>query len=420
MTRRGLTTTVVCFLASLSAAACVTIVQAPSTPSPSAATASPSASVAPAATVAPTPLPTPSPSPRPASEIAAAATVLVRSPFGHGSGAYLGGGRVITAAHVVEDAGPYTVYFADRVVGRASIDRLDPINDLALLSVAGLDAAGATALAWGDPTRLRLGEPIIAAGYPSVVGFTVTQGIFSGLKRDSGGTEYVQTDAAINPGNSGGPLVDSTGRLIGIADWKVVGAQGLGFAVSASVARPFAETAVIAAPARPTTTAAAAPTGCTLPPRASPADANLCTLYAGLEVGQPANRISLDVSLSADTRTQTLSVYQGEGGQEQRLWFATAKSQRSTATGDFFGEVFTFRPRGSTQEHVVYVAMRCAQQVCGPYTAFVDAVVSGVFGQIFRTDTNSATGADGSDGTLVVVSPAGVRQPLAWTGTTYR
>jgi len=93
---------------------------------------------------------------------------------------------------------------------------------------------------------LRLGEPIVVAGYPSQVGFTITQGVFSGLKRDAA-TEYVQTDAAINPGNSGGPLVNSAGELVGIADWKVFNAQGLGFAVAASTARSFAETGATSA-----------------------------------------------------------------------------------------------------------------------------------------------------------------------------
>jgi trypsin-like peptidase len=185
--------------------------------------------------------------------------VLVRSPTGHGSGAYLGNARVLTAAHVIGGRGPYTIFFRDRLVGTARIDQVDLTDDLAILSIAGLDAAGAIALTWGDVSRLRLGEPIVVAGYPSVVGFTITQGVFSGLKRDSG-TEYVQTDAAINPGNSGGPLVNSAGELVGIADWTVLNAQGLGFAVAATTARPFTETGVTSGVPAPINAAATAPT----------------------------------------------------------------------------------------------------------------------------------------------------------------
>lgn len=166
--------------------------------------------------------------------------MLIFYPSGHGSGVYLGAGRVLTAAHVVAGRGPFSISFRDRLIGTAGLERIDAADDLATLTIAGLDAAGATPLAWGDVHQLRLGEPIVVAGYPSEVGFTITQGVFSGLKHE-GGTEYVQTDAAVNPGNSGGPLVNSAGELVGIADWKVFNAQGLGFAVAASNARLFSE-----------------------------------------------------------------------------------------------------------------------------------------------------------------------------------
>lgn len=132
-------------------------------------------------------------------------------------------------------------------------------DDLATLTIIGLDAAGSVPLIWGDVTLLHLGEPIVLAGYPRQVGFTITQGVFSGLKRDAS-TEYVQTDAAINPGNSGGPLVNAAGELVGIADWKVFNAQGLGFAVAASTARPFAETGAMSATAASVDPVTTAPT----------------------------------------------------------------------------------------------------------------------------------------------------------------
>jgi S1-C subfamily serine protease len=111
----------------------------------------------------------------------------------------------------------------------------------------------------GDVTVLRLGEPIVVAGYPSEVGFTVTQGVFSGLKT-SGGTEYVQTDAAINHGNSGGPLVNSAGELVRIADLILLNTQGIFFAVAASTAWPFVETGVTSVTTAPIDPVATAPT----------------------------------------------------------------------------------------------------------------------------------------------------------------
>ena len=228
--------------ASIVLTACITVVQGPPAPTQIASSSlTPSASPSlPSATGATTS------SRRSAAEAAAAATVLIDSPTGHGSGAYVGNARILTAAHVIGGRGPFTIFFRDRLIGSARVDRIDLTDDLATLDVVGLDAAGAVPLTWGDVMLLRLGEPIVVAGYPSQVGFTITQGVFSGLKRDAA-TEYVQTDAAINPGNSGGPLVNSAGELVGIADWKVFNAQGLGFAVAASTARSFAETGAISA-----------------------------------------------------------------------------------------------------------------------------------------------------------------------------
>ncbi|MDE3111782.1 MAG: trypsin-like peptidase domain-containing protein [Chloroflexota bacterium] len=170
---------------------------------------------------------------------------MIDSPAGHGSGAYIGSNGVLTAAHVVTGRGPFTISFNDRRIGVAVISTLDSGDDLAFLSVPGLDASGAVALRWGDAERLHLGDPLTVVGYPSFVGITATQGIFSGLKSD-GGTYFIQTDAAINPGNSGGPVVNADGQLVGIADWKILSvagaaAQGLGFAVAATSARPFVE-----------------------------------------------------------------------------------------------------------------------------------------------------------------------------------
>ena len=102
----------------------------------------------------------------PAAEVAAAATVLIDSPAGHGSGVYMGSNRVLTAAHVVTGRGPFTVSFRDLKVNVAVITSIDLGDDLALLSVAGLDGSGAAAMTWGDVGQLRLGDHLTVVGYP--------------------------------------------------------------------------------------------------------------------------------------------------------------------------------------------------------------------------------------------------------------
>jgi putative serine protease PepD len=100
-------------------------------------------------------------------------------------------------------------------------------NDLAVISVRGhlpvLD------LVKDSPT---IGEPVLALGSPLGLGGTVTSGFISALRTD-GGLDYLQFSAPISPGNSGGPVIDSDGKVLGVAVWKVVGdgAEGLGFAI---------------------------------------------------------------------------------------------------------------------------------------------------------------------------------------------
>lgn len=161
-----------------------------------------------------------------------------------GSGAYLGDGYVLTAAHVVASgdrrAPVVHTYFGGRSVGTARILAFDPDGDLALLLVGELLTSGAQPLRWGDSTALAPGEPLVVVGYPRGVGLTVTRGIVSGVKR-LGGREFIQTDAAVNPGNSGGPVLNERGQLVGIADWVLRGSAGLNFAVPSSVAFGFFE-----------------------------------------------------------------------------------------------------------------------------------------------------------------------------------
>ena len=157
-----------------------------------------------------------------------------------GSGSYLGGGRVLTAAHVVQTNATVVVYFENKRIGSAQIVRRDSQRDLALLSISGLEEAGARALEWRDSSTLREGEELLAVGYPEGLPFSVKVGVVSGL-RTLGATDLIQTDASLNHGMSGGPVLDASGRLIGVTDFGYPGAVGLNFAVASSTAREFVE-----------------------------------------------------------------------------------------------------------------------------------------------------------------------------------
>ncbi|HSQ98882.1 MAG TPA: Do family serine endopeptidase [Sphingomicrobium sp.] len=123
-----------------------------------------------------------------------------------------------------------------RIIGR------DETSDLALLKI---DGRGLPFVQWGDSTKARVGDWVIAIGDPYGVGSTVTAGIISALHRGITGVgaydRYIQTDAAINMGNSGGPMFDLNGNVIGINSALISpnGASvGIGLAIPAELARP--------------------------------------------------------------------------------------------------------------------------------------------------------------------------------------
>jgi Do/DeqQ family serine protease len=134
-----------------------------------------------------------------------------------------------------------TVALADRREVPAEIVGVDPDTDLALLKV---NEGGLATIPWGDSTRLKVAEWVLAIGNPFQLNQTVTLGIVSALGRTNVGIsmyeDFIQTDAAINPGNSGGALVNSRGELVGINTAifsQSGGYQGIGFAVPSHVAR---------------------------------------------------------------------------------------------------------------------------------------------------------------------------------------
>jgi serine protease Do len=130
------------------------------------------------------------------------------------------------------------VILADRKEYNARIVGRDPLSDLALLKI---EATNLPFVRFGDSTKARVGDWVMAIGNPFGLGGSVTAGIVSALHRDIGGQydKYIQTDASINRGNSGGPMFDMNGNVVGIntAIFSPTGGNvGIGFAIPAEQA----------------------------------------------------------------------------------------------------------------------------------------------------------------------------------------
>ena len=152
-------------------------------------------------------------------------------PQGYGSGsreARAGGsgviisedGYIVTNNHVIEDATKLRVKLHDGRAFDAEIIGSDPETDVALIKI---EASGLPTLPFGSSDDLRLGEWVLAIGYPMDLQSTITAGIVSAKARRLGALDtrtgiesFIQTDAAVNPGNSGGALVNTRGERVGI------------------------------------------------------------------------------------------------------------------------------------------------------------------------------------------------------------
>ena len=151
-------------------------------------------------------------------------------------------GYILTNNHVVGDnTAEITVSMADKRELRAKVIGTDAYTDIALLKIG---AAGLPVIPWGDSSKLKVAEWVLAVGNPFQLNQTVTLGIVSAVGRANVGVaayeDFIQTDAAINPGNSGGALINGRGELIGIntAIYSQSGGyQGVGFAVPSNLAR---------------------------------------------------------------------------------------------------------------------------------------------------------------------------------------
>ncbi|HVB37585.1 MAG TPA: trypsin-like peptidase domain-containing protein, partial [Vicinamibacterales bacterium] len=133
------------------------------------------------------------------------------------------------------------VVLPDKRQLHARIVGTDPMTDVALLKI---DAKGLPVIPWGDSTKLKVGQWVLAIGSPFQLSQTVTLGIVSAVGRVNIGLadyeDFIQTDAAINPGNSGGALINATGQVIGINTGILSesgGYQGIGFAIPSNLVR---------------------------------------------------------------------------------------------------------------------------------------------------------------------------------------
>jgi len=158
---------------------------------------------------------------------------------GQGSGVIIDDkGYVLTNNHVVEGASEMRVSLSDGRKVDAELMGGDPLTDLAVIKI---DATGLTPAPWGDSEKLPVGAPVWAVGNPYGLDRSVTFGIISAKSRRGLGAtpyqEFLQTDAAVNPGNSGGPLVDASGKVVGI-NTSIVGRayQGISFAIPSETA----------------------------------------------------------------------------------------------------------------------------------------------------------------------------------------
>jgi len=148
-------------------------------------------------------------------------------------------GLILTNAHVVDGAQEVTVKLTDRREFKARVLGTDPQTDVAVIRI---DARNLPTVRMGDPSQVRVGEPVLAIGSPYGFENTVTAGIVSAKSRslpDDTYVPFIQTDVAVNPGNSGGPLFNQRGEVIGINAQiysQTGGYQGLSFAIPIDVA----------------------------------------------------------------------------------------------------------------------------------------------------------------------------------------
>jgi serine protease Do len=177
-------------------------------------------------------------------EIVVDTVVGIQTEDGSGSGVIIDSNGVIaTNHHVVGDCFDVIVRLKDNTQLNGQVVRSYKDVDLAFVKIkldkspsffsSLISSMKAKVLLCNRP--LKVGEAVFAIGHPLGLEFTLTQGIVSSAERSINGAKYVQIDASINPGNSGGALYSIYAELLGINTMVLSGAQGLNFAIPASI-----------------------------------------------------------------------------------------------------------------------------------------------------------------------------------------
>ena len=154
-------------------------------------------------------------------------------------------GDIATNQHVVDGADTIEVRLSDGKTVAARLVGADASTDVAVIRI---DPAGRVLrpLVLGDSAKVRPGHSVVALGSPYGLEGTITEGIISGIGRTIAApdrtpiTGALQTDAAINEGNSGGPLIDTSGKVIGMnaqINSKSGGSEGVGFAIPSNTVK---------------------------------------------------------------------------------------------------------------------------------------------------------------------------------------
>lgn len=159
--------------------------------------------------------------------------VTIKTDVAQGTGFILTeNGYVVTNAHVLSGAHYANLYTYQNTKYNADLIGYDNNMDIAVLKISG----NFNPLVLGNSNEVKIGEKVIAIGNPLGLSFSASEGIISATDREgsNGLPYYIQTDVALNPGNSGGPLIDTSGEVIGINNFKVSGGENLGFALESN------------------------------------------------------------------------------------------------------------------------------------------------------------------------------------------
>ena len=147
-------------------------------------------------------------------------------------------GLLVTNSHVVNSNTVAMITLSNGIKKTGQVLVTDKKSDLALIKI---DAENLDVLEFGSSSELLLGQEIIVIGYPKglVGSATITKGLVSAIRENLFGlNSVIQTDAALNPGNSGGPMLDLTGKVIGVAQAKITDSEGLNLGIPSDEVQP--------------------------------------------------------------------------------------------------------------------------------------------------------------------------------------